>query len=474
MVATRTKPKFISQVLRNPHLWIIVPLSVLLVIIYYGEYFHISDWFPVGKNFFTKNYPHDLHRALFFAPMLYTAYIFRVRGAIIASFILLCILVPYSIVLSPNEDPLLRTIIFTIAASTAALMLGYAQEQHNIAHREQDMTMSILKNSDDAIISEDLEGIITVWSSGARRMYGYEADEAIGKHISILAPPDNPKGPVELLERLKQGEHIEHYETRRLSKDGRQIYISMNTSSIKDTEGNIIGFSTIGRDITERKQAEENIRIYAELVTEAQEEERKRIARELHDDTAQELASLALEMDLLISKPGQLSEEMLDNMEKFRDKVVGIQTGVRRFSQDLRPTLLNDFGLLVALQWMAEDITRNYVIETSVELTGTSRRLSPHTELVLYRIAQEALSNVRKHANANKIIIQLVFSSEKTRLAIIDNGQGFNLPRDISGFVPLGKLGLLGMHERVRLINASLKINSEIGQGTTIAVEVGE
>ena len=462
----------ITKLPRNPHLRIIIPITVLLCIIYYGEYFHIDDWFPVHEQFFTKNYPHDLHRALFFAPMIYTAFIFRIRGAIISSFVLLCILIPYSILISPNDDPVLRTVIFSLAAGIATFMLAYAQEQHMIAHREQDMTLSILKYSDDAIINEDLNGIITVWSSGAERIYGYTPDEIIGTHISILAPPDYPKGPLELLERLKQGERIEHYETTRFTKDGRQIYVSMNTSPIKDIEGNVIGFSTIGRDITDRKQAEENIRTYAELVTEAQEEERKRIARELHDDTAQELASLALNIDLLISKPGELSEEIIDNLERFRDKVVDIQTGVRRFSQDLRPTLLNDFGLLAALQWMAEDMTKNYLLETSVELYGTSRRLPAHTELVLFRIAQEALSNARKHANASRVVIQLEFSAGKTRLTIIDDGQGFDLPREISGFVPMGKLGLLGMHERVRLINANLEIKTGAGEGTTIAIEV--
>ena len=464
----------VLQLLRNPHIWIIISVSILLGIIYYADYFHLTDWFPVGKKFFTRSYPHDLYRALFFVPLLYTAFKFRVRGAAIASFILWCILLPYSIALSTNDDPLLRAIVFSIVASIATLILGYAREQSILASRQRDLTLAILQGSDDAIINETLDGVITVWSYGAERIYGYSADEAIGKHISMLASPAYVNGPRELLERLKRGEHIDHFETKRLTKDGREIYVSLNTSPVRDMEGNITGFSAIGRDITEQKHAEENLQTYAELITEAQEEERKRIARELHDDTAQELASLALDMDLLISKPENLSKENIDSLEKFRDKVVSIQTGVRRFSQDLRPSLLNDFGLLVALRWMTEGITRNYVIDTSVELSGTSRRLSPNTELVLYRIAQEALSNARKHSKANKVVIKLAFSPEKMRMAVIDDGQGFDIPEEISSFVPMGKLGLLGMHERVRLINATLEMKSETGKGTTISVEVKE
>ena len=474
MIETKIQPRNMVKVLRNPHLWIIVLLTVLLSIIYYGEYFNISNWFPFAKDFFTTGYPHDLHRALFFAPMLYTAIIFRLRGSVIASLVICCILIPYSIVLSPNRDPLLRTVIFIAAASIATSMLGFAQDQRIRVKRERSFASALVEGSDDAIINETIDGIITTWNPGAERMYGYSANEVIGKHVSILAPPDYADEIYGILERLKRGEHVDHFETKRLTKDGRQIYVSLTISSTRDVNGRIDGFSIIGRDITEHKQAEDNIRTYAELVTEAQEEERKRIARELHDDTAQELASLALNMDILINKPEGLSKEIIDSLEEFRERTVNIQRGIRRFSQDLRPSLLNDFGLLVALRWIAEDMTSHYVLDTSVEVSGTSRRLSQNTELVLFRIAQEALSNVRKHANANKAVIQLTFSSGKTRMVIIDDGQGFKIPKATSDFVPMGKLGILGMHERVRLINATIEIKSEIGKGTTIAVEVKE
>ncbi len=119
---------------------------------------------------------------------------------------------------------------------------------------------SIVESSDDAITGKTLDGIILSWNPGAEKIYGYSADEVIGKPISILVPPDHPDEIPQLLKRIGKGERIEHYETTRVRKDGKRIDISLTISPIKDATGRIIGASTIGRDITERKMMEEELR----------------------------------------------------------------------------------------------------------------------------------------------------------------------------------------------------------------------
>jgi PAS domain S-box-containing protein len=129
-----------------------------------------------------------------------------------------------------------------------------------LAEEEPARLAAIVESSDDAIISKTLEGIITSWNKGAQRIYGYSAEEALGRPISMLVPPERPDEVREMLEKIRRGEKVEHYETVRLTKDGRRLDISLTVSPIKDTEGNVVGGSTVARDITEREEAERRLR----------------------------------------------------------------------------------------------------------------------------------------------------------------------------------------------------------------------
>lgn len=219
------------------------------------------------------------------------------------------------------------------------------------------------------------------------------------------------------------------------------------------------------------RQAEEKIRIYARQVTQAQEDERKRISLELHDETAQELIRLGMDIDSLV---GAKSEDLRTGLEELRNKVEEVLQGVRRLSQELRPPMLDALGLIEALRWLIDDPSVEPAISASFKIHGDQRRLSPEAEMVLFRIVQESLNNVRKHSQATEIKIELQFHSEKIDLAISDNGQGFELPRDINEFVRIGKLGLIGMQERAKLLGGIVVIQSEPGKGTIITAELRE
>jgi len=218
----------------------------------------------------------------------------------------------------------------------------------------------------------------------------------------------------------------------------------------------------------------ENMRFYVQQITRAQEDERKRIARELHDDTIQALIGISRRLESLIP-PQQRSSlpwatfHRIEELQKMTDEVI---RGVRRFSQDLRPSILDDLGLVPALEGLAANMTERDSIPTQLWVQGETRRLSPEAELTLFRIAQEALSNVRKHAEATRVTLSVEFTDTAVHMTIHDNGKGFQPPPLTGDWAASGKLGLVGMHERVRLLGGTLTVQSILGLGTKVIVNV--
>jgi PAS domain S-box-containing protein len=350
-----------------------------------------------------------------------------------------------------------------------------AQDSRLRLKEERDIVSALIDTAGALAVVLDKERQIVRFNRACQKLTGYSLDEVRGKHVwDLLLIPEEVEPVKAVFKAVQEGGSPNKHESYWVSKDGNRRLISWLNTALPTQQGSVEFVLCIGTDITDQRRAEENMRIYAELLTEAQEEERKRIARELHDDTAQELSRLALDIDFLIATPKGLPEDMITRLEELRGRIDTILQGVRRFSHDLRPSLLEDFGLLVVLQWITDNLTNRYMLSSSVEVVGTPRRLSPHTELVLFRIAQEALNNVRKHSKATKAQVRLEFSPEKVTLSITDNGQGFAMPQAIGDFVRLGRLGILGMQERARLINGTFSVQSEVGKGATVTVEVPE
>jgi len=250
-------------------------------------------------------------------------------------------------------------------------------------------------------------------------------------------------------------------------------WLHFTASPIKNEGGEIEGAIETLQDITEEKQLQENMRFYVQLVTKTQEDERKRIARELHDEASPPLLLLIQRLDTVSSgtRP-RLSESLKDSLESIRRQAINALEGLQRYAQSLRPRILDDLGLLPALEWMAEDLVKEYGIDAHVEVIGNERSLLAEVELLLFRIAQEALSNTRRHAKASRAWITMEFGDDRVVLTVNDNGRGFELPQRIGDLASVGKLGLVGMQERARLIGGRLRLQSEVGKGTTVTVEV--
>ena len=214
--------------------------------------------------------------------------------------------------------------------------------------------------------------------------------------------------------------------------------------------------------------AQQSLRGYLSAVTAGQEEERRRLARELHDDTIQSLIALNQQIQLAqMTVTDEAGAARLATMQQMAEQTVA---DLRRLTRDLRPIYLEDLGLIPALEMLARDMSRLMEIPVDFSAIGKEQRLPPNVELALYRIAQEGLSNVARHARATQAVLTLQFADGHVRLEVCDNGIGFMVPESPSEMTADGHFGLIGVQERAELIGARLTITSAPGAGTCLHV----
>lgn len=232
-------------------------------------------------------------------------------------------------------------------------------------------------------------------------------------------------------------------------------------------------FAAIGHQIgvaVENARLCESLRYYVRKITEAQEEERKRIARELHDETIQGLIELSRRMETLAADE-ELSGSAAERMEQFHARVEQMLQGVRRFSRDLRPPILDDLGLLPTVEALVSDAGERG-FRARLEVSGEKRRLPPEVELELYRIIQEALSNVRRHSGASEVVVGVEFRESRVRITVHDDGNGFELVGRPGDFGLMGQFGLIGMEERAQRLGGYFKVLTSAERGTIVVVDV--
>lgn len=343
----------------------------------------------------------------------------------------------------------------------------------------------LTENAVDMIFALDMLGTITFISRRAETLLGIQPHDLVGRPITTLLGKEGSMVALEHLQRsLGVANYAAHYELAVPHADGSTVYLSFSVASlIKD--GEVIGQQGVARDITaqvalrqevarrtqELRLSEERrteMRDYVSLMTRVIEEERKRVARELHDDTAQALVALVRSLDRMTLDESDPVHR--GRVEETRSLAESILRDVRRFSRDLRPSLLDDLGLVPALEWLIDDLGQQYKLRSQLDVIGAPRRLEPDVELTLFRITQEALSNVRRHARASRVTVRLSFADQRVRLMVRDDGVGFapgERPADLSS---ARGLGIRGMRERAELIGGTFSIISNGAKGTTVEV----
>ena len=240
------------------------------------------------------------------------------------------------------------------------------------------------------------------------------------------------------------------------------------------SDSDVSVLTSIGRQTgiaIENARLYERMRFYARQITRAQEDERKRVARELHDETVQMLIALSRRLEGLAALPEPLPEAAVERLAALQELIGTTLTGVRRFIRDLRPSTLDHLGLVATIEGLTDDLSDDG-IETELVVVGEARRLQPEEELVLFRIIQEALSNIRRHSKASHAMVQIGFHLDRVQVKVHDDGIGFDAPARMDGLVSTGKLGLIGMYERARMLGGTLTVQSRSGVSTVIIVDV--
>lgn len=294
---------------------------------------------------------------------------------------------------------------------------------------------------------------------------------------SLLGVPilfqGKPVGDLYLTDKIGEGEFGQ--------RDQDLITLLANHAAVAIENARLYGEVRAGRDrlqawseelearVTERtSEIARYSRMLTTRVLQAQEEERKRIARELHDDTAQSLSTLLINLDLIEPQIPLDASVLRDGFERVREIAQRTLGETRALSHALRPTILDDFGLVAALHWFAGEYTRTFGVAVEVHAPSPEEHhLSPELELALFRITQEALTNTGKYAEATRACVELTVPDGFTRLVVEDNGKGFDQSQ-VVGPSRQGGLGLYGMQERAELLGGTLQVDSELGRGTRV------
>jgi PAS domain S-box-containing protein len=504
--------------------------------------------------------------------------------------------------------------------------------------RASNLLAAIVDSSDDAIISKSLDGVITSWNMAAERVFGHTAKEAIGRHITLIIPLDRRNEEVEIIERIRRGERIDHFETVRMRKDGTLLDIALTISPVKDGTGKIVGASKVARDITEReraaererqitaeavaatakfravfeqttvfagimdidgtfidanqlclqvcgyraedvlgkpfwqtgwwqgskevqdkiraatigaaegtayretltyywadgsehlvdfslhpirdhegkilflhptgiditelKQAEEKYRLLAESLDadvrvrtreleqrnvevvqqaeqlrdlssrllQAQDEERRHIARELHDSAGQILAALGMTLGQAVTHAKGGGPQFAKCMGESQQLVQQLSQEIRTMSYLLHPPLLDETGLSGALHWYMQGLAERNGLEITLDVPENFTRLSREMELVMFRLVQECLTNIHRHSESKNARIRIARDNESVSLEVQDEGKGISAQRLAQIQSQGSGVGIRGMRERVRHFGGNMKIESN-GAGTKISFE---
>jgi PAS domain S-box-containing protein len=355
---------------------------------------------------------------------------------------------------------------------------------------------SVVESAQDGIITIDSRGRLVSLNHGAEALFGYRRDELLGKPVTRLIPKSLRAAAAYTLACLAGGGEQQllkrPIESCGLHRNGAEFPLELTLATWRTRAG--MFFTGIVRDIRERKQAEhalresrehyiklfnearameENLRQLSNKVITAQEEERKHISRELHDEIAQVLSAANVSIALL-REPAARNEEFRRKVEDAQRLLEESMEMIHRFARELRPSMLDHLGPYAALQNYVKSFTERTGIKTELHNTAQLERLDQQQGTVLYRVAQESLTNVFKHAKATRVRIRLRQLPRAVCMEIVDNGRAFQLSRPTDGAANghASRLGLLGMQERVRLVNGQFAIESAPRRGTTVRVEI--
>jgi len=456
----------VKAFVHNPHFWIILAMLVLCTIHHYAGALGLPISLPF--DWLSSQTRHAVDRVLFLGPVIYAGYAFGGVAGLAMTFTVLLLMLPRALLISSTPvDALFEVVAVVLVGALANLWLRARTKQMEVTANYSEL----FRSAPDAMWVHDLEGNIMSVNEAAEMLTGLNTENLCVMNAKELVSRDSFEVAKNVQQRLLQGQVVpQPYEQHLIRRDGTEAILRV-TSNLIYNNRRPQAFQNIARDITDEEMRQENLQFYVEHITKAYEEERLRIAAELHDSTAQSLITVLQQLENFLYDQPNLPVHKVREIWLIREHVKDTLQELRRLSRNLRPSILDDVGLVAALRWTVRELETEYGIESSLQVCGAERRFSKEVELNFFRIVQEALRNIGKHSYASKAEVVIEFEDGKTTVSIRDNGVGFGAPKEITALSRSGKLGLVGMQERVRLLGGRLEIKSEPGKGTSVIVE---
>jgi PAS domain S-box-containing protein len=382
-------------------------------------------------------------------------------------------------------------VVITALRDERGELMGFAKITRDLTERRrneeqlrqnEERMRRLMDAVEDAIFMLNPQGQVTSWNGGATRVLGFHAAEIIGRHFSRFYPVEAiaAREPERELADAAANGRIER-EGWRLRKDGSRFCANVVVTAVYGVAGELVGFAKVVRDITERNQLRQ-LEYASELaarIEATREEEKKRIARELHDDLGQQLTALKMDLTALTSDDVPIAHDPAEALEAVRQRALAMREAVdhaigsvRRLAAGLRPAVLDDLGLLPALEWLVDDFCQRSRLRITMTSNADDIVFNEAASTALFRIVQEALTNVVRHAHrATAVDIALICTAATCDVSIRDNGTGIEARPGANDGRP-SPSGLAGIRDRVRRLGGSVVIGSEAGGGFALRLSV--
>jgi PAS domain S-box-containing protein len=336
---------------------------------------------------------------------------------------------------------------------------------------------SITENTSEAIITTDTNFVITYINKVAEKFFGYTLDELKGMTPDIFNAEPRAKQIQQELYKIVASGKIYLGESLNRRKDGSTFYCEYKVMPLKDAYGKVYAYSSVQRDISERKEAEAKLLAYQEQLraltselTLIEEKERRRIASELHDQIGQNLALCKLKVAALERDPSY--KKVKGELAAVRRLLECSIQDARSLIFDLSPPVLYELGFLAALEWLAETIEEQYHVPVEFENRSGGEVLESDRQVILFQIVRELLVNVGKHSRAKQAKIILSLENEALKIQVNDDGIGFDAKRIYDAKSQKGRFGFFSMRERLQYLGGGLEVKSKPGQGSQIVLNV--
>jgi PAS domain S-box-containing protein len=335
----------------------------------------------------------------------------------------------------------------------------------------------LIENSTEIIYQTDKERFFAGVNKTMLDKLGFQSEELLGMKINYIVPPSEREKMIKHTQKVVE-KGSDSIETMFLTKKGKVLHVEINATAMYDSQDNFMQTRAFVRDITERKKVEaaekheKDLKLLSSQIISVQEEERRRISRELHDDAGQALTAMKINLELLENEIPESSTNIRERLTETKQLLTHTLQEVRTLSFELRPSLLDHFGIIAAIRGYSKNYSERTNIDVQVRGKNTVERFPPEVEILFYRCAQEALTNVAKHSRAKNVTINISQDNNKLRMKIKDDGKGFDVNKHFEKNINVSNLGLFGMRERVALMGGKLRIHSERNKGSELEILV--